>query len=63
MLFMKETMAASQGMLFTVARHLVLILIPNPTLNESKVEVKLYYYTISQPVSSAVSRCDGQRSP
>lgn len=34
-------MAASQGILFAVARLLVLILIPNPTLTKSKVEIKL----------------------
>lgn len=55
-------MEASQKMLFAVARQLVLMLIPNPTLSKSKVEIK-YYYTIAKQVSSAVSRCDGQRSP
>lgn len=60
---MKKTMEASQRMLFAVARQLVLMLIPNPTLSKSKVEIKLYYYTIAKEVSSAVSRCDGQRSP
>lgn len=52
-------MAASQGMLFAAARHLILMLIPNPTLSKAKLEVKLYYYTIARAVNSAVSSCGG----
>lgn len=52
-------MAASWGMLFAVARHLILMLIPNPTSSNSKVEIKLYYYTITKAVNSAISRCNG----
>lgn len=52
-------MAASQGMLFAVARHLISMLTPNPTWSKSKVEIKMYYYTIAKAVDSAVSRCSG----
>lgn len=52
-------MAASQGMPFALARYLILMLIPNPTLSKSKVEIKLYYYTIAKATNSAVSRCGG----
>lgn len=55
----KKLMAASQGMLFALARYLILMLIPNPTLSKSKVEIKLYYYTIAKATNSAVSRCGG----
>lgn len=50
-------MAASQGMLFAVAMHLMFMLIPNPNSSKSKVEIKSYYYTIAKAVSFAVSGC------
>jgi len=59
---MKKAMAASQGMLFAVARHFIFMLIPNPNSSKSKVEIKLYYYTTAKAVNSAVSRCSGKRS-
>lgn len=52
-------MAASEGVLSAVARHLILMLIPSPTSSKSEVEIKLYYYTIAKAVNSAVSRCNG----
>lgn len=55
---MKKSTEPSQGMLFALARHLILMLISNPNSSKSKVERKLYYCPIDKAINSAVSRCD-----